>query len=108
MKAIIHIGMPKAGSTTIQECLWANRNTLLENGVVYSRMRQGQTPNREIWYAALLLSGADLATDLIAKLRPGQILTAKGNPARFRNLVNKGDGQMRKTGRDRNTMRDAQ
>ncbi|TYB90221.1 hypothetical protein [Oceaniovalibus sp. ACAM 378] len=60
MKAIIHIGMPKAGSTTIQECLWANRDTLLENGVVYSRMRQGQTPNREIWYAALLLSGADL------------------------------------------------
>lgn len=35
MKTILHIGMPKTGSTALQECLRASRDQLAANGVLY-------------------------------------------------------------------------
>lgn len=37
-KAIIHIGMPKTGTTSIQEVLSTNRAELIENGFAYPRV----------------------------------------------------------------------
>ncbi|MBY6067262.1 hypothetical protein KUW17_10965 [Leisingera aquaemixtae] len=35
MKTIVHIGMPKAGSTVLQDTLFLERDTLLANGALY-------------------------------------------------------------------------
>src|SRR5690554_2935238 len=35
MKTILHIGMPKTGSTALQECLRASRDKLAAKGVLY-------------------------------------------------------------------------
>ena len=37
MKAVIHIGMPKSGTSTIQAFLDMNRDALSQRGVLYDR-----------------------------------------------------------------------
>ena len=37
MKALIHIGLPKAGSSSIQEFLQMNREALAARGIRYAR-----------------------------------------------------------------------
>ena len=42
MKAIVHIGMPKTGSTALQEFLWVNRAALARQGFLYQRFSPHQ------------------------------------------------------------------
>lgn len=43
MKVVIHIGAPKTGSTAIQSAFSANRDQLLEHGILYPRLRMAKT-----------------------------------------------------------------
>ena len=47
MKAIVHIGLPKAGSTTIQSFLHANAPALAAQGFAYRRQNAGDVCQRE-------------------------------------------------------------
>ena len=45
MKTILHIGMPKTGSTALQDCLRASRGALAARGVLYPENPEGCTFN---------------------------------------------------------------
>ncbi|MEM8730359.1 MAG: hypothetical protein AAGF79_10625 [Pseudomonadota bacterium] len=60
MRALIHIGTPKAGSTTIQYFVNENAEALASKGVQYLRHHDGYRGNHELLHAGLLLSGDDL------------------------------------------------
>lgn len=49
MKALVHIGFPKTGTSSIQKWLGANKDGLLQQGVLYERVNQHglrQTPSQ--------------------------------------------------------------
>lgn len=56
-RALVHIGMPKAGSTTIQKFLWINRDELARRGFVYERFDQWRINHPEYVVTALMLAG---------------------------------------------------
>ena len=68
MKAIIHIGMPKVGSTSIQGWLKLNGTAISEQGTLYIRMRPNQSPNRELEYLSFVKSGTDLRTKKVRNI----------------------------------------
>lgn len=51
MKAIVHIGPPKTGSTSIQTMLWDNRTTLLDRGIAYDNYDEQRQPQSHYAYA---------------------------------------------------------
>lgn len=60
LKAIIHIGMPKCGSTTIQEFLWVNRDELEEQSFRYDRLVPAFSSQCEIAIAGLVGCGNEI------------------------------------------------
>lgn len=60
MKAVIHIGMPKAGTTTIQTWLKSNREVLKEMGVF---SLQGRIPRRALQHAAYRAAVLEMGCD---------------------------------------------
>ena len=68
MRAIIHIGRPKVGSTTLQEFLWENRQELGRRGVLYHRLDPGQSSQFELPIAALTDCDRRIADPHISKL----------------------------------------
>ena len=51
MKAVVHIGLPKTGTTTIQNLLWDNADALEKQGILYRRYRTNEVFQSE--YAAV-------------------------------------------------------
>jgi len=63
MKAIIHIGQSKAGSTSLQSFLLRNQETLRQKNLFYLRNRRWAGPDIELLIAGLRAGGADLTTN---------------------------------------------
>lgn len=60
MKIIVHIGMPKTGSTALQDCLQASRAQLAECGLLYPRNPRGCRFNNHRLLAAQVLAFKNL------------------------------------------------
>ncbi|MBE1285801.1 MAG: hypothetical protein GJ676_20985 [Rhodobacteraceae bacterium] len=60
MKAVIHIGQSKAGSTSLQKFLQINSQALAAEGVHYNRNPEGNSSNVELLLAAFLHSETQL------------------------------------------------
>jgi hypothetical protein len=60
MKAIIHIGQSKAGSTSLQSFLLRNQEQLRQKNLFYLRNRRWAGPDIELLLTGLLGAGADL------------------------------------------------
>lgn len=60
MKAIIHIGMPKAGSSSIQEFLKINREALLARGIRYAPLNPAFGSQFELAATGVVLSGGSI------------------------------------------------
>ena len=58
MKALVHIGLPKTGSSSIQQFLWLNREALAARGLRYARFNPRLGSQMELAATALALSGA--------------------------------------------------
>lgn len=54
MQYIVHIGLPKTGSTSLQTALFENRETLLRRGVVYPETGLSRSPARKCKHGKLL------------------------------------------------------
>ncbi len=65
-RAVVHVGMPKAGSTTIQNFLSANADSLESRGAVYHRAIPGRTDQPEYVLAAF----AEMGTPVPSHQRP--------------------------------------
>ncbi|MBU2980667.1 hypothetical protein KO498_02460 [Lentibacter algarum] len=64
MKAVVHFGMPKTGSTAIQSWLIANQEALAEKGVVYDRLHFG-SHQRGIANEGLFITMKDMVGALV-------------------------------------------
>lgn len=71
MKAIVHIGMPKAGSTTIQAWLATNREALSAKGVAYDRAAL-----KDLFFNPAHVEMSICAHDKIGQLIPNNNLRA--------------------------------
>jgi hypothetical protein len=58
--AVVHIGMPKAGSTTIQRFLWRNRSKIADQGFVYHRVTPQHLEQSDYVIAALSRIGRQI------------------------------------------------
>ncbi|MEO1611407.1 MAG: hypothetical protein AAFU55_03485 [Pseudomonadota bacterium] len=71
MKAIIHIGMPKTGTTTLQKWLGANAAGLLAQGVLYDRIKlrdARQNPSQvELFLCCLEEMGREVKADALRR-----------------------------------------
>lgn len=68
MKAIIHIGQSKAGSTSLQSFLLRNQDALREHNIHYLRNRARTGPDIEMLLAGFMESGTDLTSNQIKRM----------------------------------------
>lgn len=68
MKALIHIGMPKAGSSSIQAFLKINRKALAERGVRYAPLTPRFGSQYELAMTGLLRSGGQMRDAVALKV----------------------------------------
>lgn len=69
MKAVIHIGSPKAGSSSLQSFLIDTAALLSGHGLQYLRLQDYTRSNNELLDAAFLSAGSDLhSTDIARRL----------------------------------------
>lgn len=84
MKALIHIGMPKAGSSSIQAFLKRNRKALAEQGVRYAPLTPRYGSQYELAMAGLLRSGNKLRKQLSLRvLRSAEVSAQQAYVDRF-------------------------
>ena len=83
MKAIVHIGQSKAGSTSLQSFLLKNRKRLEAGRLHYLRDRLGAGPDIELLVQGMLAAETDLSTNQnrrkITPLRPENAARAVSN-----------------------------
>lgn len=61
-QVILHVGLPKTGSTALQKLLFANRNRLEESGVLYDRNVLSENNPKHQWLALGLRDPGNLAS----------------------------------------------
>ncbi len=97
MKAVIHIGQPKAGSTSLQRVLQKNRSALADHGVQYTREKRNPGQDKP-----LLLAVTAWIVDkmnLTEKSLPNPLALEAKRKARAAKRANRAGRKGRKTAR---------
>ncbi len=91
MKTILHIGMPKTGTTALQECLLASRAELAAQGVLYPANPPGCPFNNH----RMLVFGFTPFERLPRHIRRHEAYTAANQASKYREFLDHVEAQVR-------------